>query len=65
MDIADFKSQMMNTIVVYGLTAIVALCALWVIFQSKFGIVPKIAAGTILVAEIGYWIFVVSFLRGF
>ena len=56
---------MMNVIVVYGLTAIIALCALWVIFLSKFGIVPKIIAGVVLVAEIGYWIFVASFLRGF
>ena len=56
---------MMNAIVVYGLTAIVALIALWVIFLSKFGIVPKIVAGVVLVAEIGYWIFVVIFLRGF
>ena len=56
---------MMNVIVVYGLTAIIALCALWVIFLSKFGIVPKIVAGAVLVAEIVYWIFVVSFLRGF
>ena len=56
---------MMNAIVVYGLTAIVALFALWVIFLSKFGIVPKIVAGVVLVAEIGYWIFVASFLRGF
>ena len=56
---------MLNVIVVYGLTAIIALCALWVIFLSKFGIVPKIIAGVVLVAEIVYWIFVVSFLRGF
>ena len=56
---------MMNAIVVYGLTAIVALLALWVILFSKFGIAPKIVAGVVLVAEIGYWMFVVSFLRGF
>ena len=52
---------MMDAIFVIGLWAIAALFPLWVIFLSKFGSVPKIVAGVVLVGEILFWIFLATY----